>query len=278
MTDLEYKYGIVQGRLTVPPNNELQWFPKGCWREEFCVAKEIGFDFIELIDEREYNADNPIWSKTGRLEIIETAKRYKQKNYSICCDYIINHALHEDPFKKTADHLHKFFETAIELGCEIAILPLLEKSDLNTKSSERMLPILKSLSQSVSGSGIIICLETLMEGKELNNFLQEINEEDIKCVFDTGNRVIKNKNIFEEISVLSNWIKHVHLKDKNELGQNVILGTGLVNFYDIFKELKKISYNGSLAFETTRGIYPEKTATFHLEMCKFLAEEVSSVK
>ena len=40
----ELKLGICQGRLTLPPNNELQWFPQEKWEREFEIAKSIGLN------------------------------------------------------------------------------------------------------------------------------------------------------------------------------------------------------------------------------------------
>ena len=44
-----FSYGIVQGRLTI--SDELQKFPQSNWKNEFKVAKNLGFDFIELLVE-----------------------------------------------------------------------------------------------------------------------------------------------------------------------------------------------------------------------------------
>ena len=52
---IPYNLGICQGRLTMPPNGELQWFPEQKWINEFKIAKNLGYDFIELLVEREHN-------------------------------------------------------------------------------------------------------------------------------------------------------------------------------------------------------------------------------
>ncbi|WP_300407305.1 hypothetical protein [uncultured Psychrobacter sp.] len=44
-----------------------------------------------------------------------------------------------------------------------------------------------------------------------------------------------------------------HLKDKNFLGKNVVIGSGKVNFTSIFKSLNKIDYKGNFVFENNRG-------------------------
>ena len=68
-------FGIVQGRLLRSPPGELQWFPGEDWSKEFHIAKNLGISFIELIAEREYNPNNPLWSEEGRKEIKEFLKK-----------------------------------------------------------------------------------------------------------------------------------------------------------------------------------------------------------
>ena len=64
---------------------------------------------------------------------------------------------------------------------------------------------------------------------------------------------------YKEILNLKKYIWHIHLKDKNWRGQNVILGSGSVNFNFIFNAIKKIKYKGKYTFETNRGNKPIKT-------------------
>ena len=45
---------------------------------------------------------------------------------------------------------------------------------------------------------------------------------DIQITFDTGNFYLKNKNVFENLIKYYPHINHIHLKDRNKLGENVI--------------------------------------------------------
>ena len=50
----------------------------------------------------------------------------------------------------------------------------------------------------------------------------------------------KEHKQYLEILKLKKKIIHIHLKDKNFFGQNVIIGKGNVNFTSIFRSLKKL--------------------------------------
>ena len=83
-----------------------------------------------------------------------------------------------------------------------------------------------------------------------------VNKKNLFVVYDTGNRLKKGKLQYNEIIKLKKKIIHVHLKDKNFKGQNVVLGSGAVDFSYVFKALNKIKYKGMFAFETNRGDNP----------------------
>jgi len=266
-------FGIVQGRLTVPPVGLLQWFPQDSWQGEFSTAERIGIQFIELLTERQFNPDNPFWTEQGRAELKVVNEKTGRWLYSSCTDYIIDHSLLDDPKGETRKHVKQFLAASADLGCKVAVFPLLEQSDLNTSTADAMAPLIQEFARQAAESDILICIESLMEGKHLKSFLELVNEPNVKCVFDTGNRVVDNPDLVPEIRLLGDWIAHVHIKDKNASGANVLLGTGLVNFAEVFQALREIGYDGPLVFETTRGTDPAETAIFHMATCNFFSHE-----
>ena len=39
----------------------LQYFPQNNWENEFKIANKLGFKYLELFSERNFNDRNPIW-------------------------------------------------------------------------------------------------------------------------------------------------------------------------------------------------------------------------
>ena len=99
----------------------------------------------------------------------------------------------------------------------------------------------------------MIAIESIADPSILREILDEINNKKFGCVYDTGNRANQLNNQDLEIIHLSKYINHVHLKDKDLNKNNVVLGTGIVDFKKIFFALKKIDYKGYCSFETNRG-------------------------
>lgn len=263
-------FGIVQGRLT--KSRQLQKFPRN-WQNEFALIKKTKLGFIELLDERKLNKFNPLTYKDGFKIIDKTIKKYKINKYSICTDYIINNNLFSKKNEKTLKHVERLINLSIKHKYKIFILPLLEASEINKNNWETAVKILKDISNRINNSNIVLCLETILNAKDLVRFLKKINKNNIKCVFDTGNRILISNSLKDEILKLNKYIGHVHIKDKNQKNINVILGTGNVNFKEVFSALKKINYKGKFTFETNRGSDPLNTAIFNEFFCKFFIQE-----
>ncbi len=268
------KFGIIQGRLTQSPPGCLQWFPQQEWRSEFAKASELGISFIELIAEINHNPKNPIWSNDGIKEIKETANDKKIVINSLCNDFIIeNCILNKDTIKQNINLL----DQCKKLGIKKYIMPFFNESEINADNIEKFLKPLNIIADMANEYGIVISLETILTGKELLYLLDTLDNRNINVVFDTGNRIAFGHNLSEDIELLSNKINHVHIKDKNTDNQNVILGTGLVNFSEVFISLKKINYQGPYVFETSRGRDPVKTAKYNMQIVDFFIENSKDV-
>ena len=273
MSFSKYKFGVTQGRLT--KSSELQRFPYEAWQLEFGNASEIGISYIELLSEENFNPNNPLWSSLGRAEIKNLCKNNKLDLYSIVCDYSIAHSLIDDFENNSCAHYTKnLFPAAYDLGCNIIVLPLMEESNIDAKNMYKFKNVLEYLSNEANNQNIKICLETHLKSSDIVDLLISINKENIKAVFDTGNRVLLDEDMYSEILTLKKYLKHVHIKDKNIEGNNVILGEGLVKFKDVFSALNKINYCGSLTFETQRGTEPIKTHKFSINLCNSFINDV----
>lgn len=265
------KFGIVQGRLVKAPPGCLQWFPQKSWESEFYLASALGYDYIELIAEREQNDNNPLWSEQGVKRIKDLTVENGLSLHAFCTDYIIDHSLSDDAC--VFDHTVKLLSRGKSLGVQKLILPMFEKSEVNERNSDKYLDVIKELASVANRSNISLCLETILNGKELLNFLRTLDSNNVGCVFDTGNRVAFGHNIYSDIKLLGDKIYHVHIKDKNEDNENVLLGTGKVNFYKAFESLAAIGYKGPYTFETFRGINPVNTARYNKMLAEFFINE-----
>jgi sugar phosphate isomerase/epimerase len=260
------RFGMVQGRLTQSPSGCLQWFPQDSWEDEFSTASSIGVNYIELIAEVQHNSENPIWTDGGISKIKQLVKDNDLTLHALCNDYIVEHSfLGEDVVQQNIDLL----EQGKKLGVEKYIMPFFESSELTTENMQEYIEPLKRIAKVADDAGIMVCLETILTGSELLKLLGLIDMPNVKAVYDTGNRVAFGHDLAGDIRLLGDAIAHVHIKDKNSVNENVLLGTGLVNFESVFYALNDINYAGPYTFETTRGSNPINTAKYNMNLVNF---------
>lgn len=265
------KFGMVQGRLIKSPNNQLQWFPQPYWEGEFLVAGAAGFEYIELLAEREHNARNPIWTDEGVEKLKKVAALSGLSLPVFCNDYIIDHKLSDN--RACLQQNLKLIERGAYIGCRKYLLPMFEQSELTLSNLSSYIDPIRKIAEACAAADIELCLETILSGTDLIEALAKIDRPDIGVVFDTGNRVAFGHDLGSDIRLLGKRITHMHIKDKNAANQNVVLGTGLVNFQEVFEALAAIGYDGLYTFETNRGKNPTRTAIFNKQLVTYFHAE-----
>ncbi|RXJ89454.1 hypothetical protein CRV01_08230 [Arcobacter sp. CECT 8983] len=264
------KFGIMQGRLSPSINGELQCFPFGKWENEISFLSKAHLDFIEFFIDEEFNNENPLNSNMGIERLKKNLDLHNSEVYSICFNYMIKHSLNEEP--KVKESLFSLIENHKLLNYKIIVLPFYELSEINVDNLESYRQVITEILELAKRKDILVALETNIEAVQLNEYINSFNSKNLGVVYDTGNRVTFKVSLQEEIRVLKDKIFHVHLKDKNDKG-NVLIGTGSVDFYEVFSALDEIKYKKNFVFESQRGIDPVNTAYNQLSYIKFIKKE-----
>lgn len=264
--------GIMQGRLLPKDKKKYQVFPSETWEEELEVCKKSGFSAIELLFDVDTYYDNPILDKKGRDRIIELSHSEGVSISSVCADFFKKYGLFQksQPTKEgNIFLLEQLIEACNSIQCKTILIPLVDEASIcNRKDKEDLIEVIKLVDGLLKRSEVNLCFETTLRWPEMVEFVEEVCHPNIKIYYDIGNSAYLKYDPAEEIRKLSKWIGGVHIKDRNENGDNVVLGTGLVDFVACFMSLKEINYEGSYILETTLGENPIETAKTHLEFVK----------
>lgn len=267
--NLKRKYiGIVQGRLTF--SKQLQKFPKNPFKE-FLLASKLGYEFIELITERKFNKKNPIWSQSGRKLLKESAKKNSLKLLTACDDFIISNGFN----KKYLIYAKKLIKFLAELNINKFILPLEGKAQVSQYNLKKTIFYLNKISRICYDNNIsYLLIESNCDFKIFKKIKNSVDKKNVFFLYDLGNRLALYPNVHQDILKFNNNIKSIHLKDKNNHGENVVIGKGNVNFNIAFKAIKKISQkNLSFAFENNRGNNPILSAKKNITLFKKLIKK-----
>lgn len=253
--------GIVQGRLT--KTDELQQFPNDCWENEFELARKAGYAAIELFRDKFYNVANPLWNPDDDVKQLCHVAMINGVGIRSVCDDFVQQCCWEELTAEQYSLLVDLLVKASRIGASIVVYPLFVKADISTdKQRKAFVRYIKPLSAIASQLGVKIALEISQNAEMLYNLFCDIDSPSVGLCLDTGNLYASRISAIEILQEkrLHPYLYHVHLKDRDSVLNNVIPGTGCVDFTAIFKELFEIGYNGTLVTETNRGENPINTA------------------
>jgi L-ribulose-5-phosphate 3-epimerase len=133
-----------------------------------------------------------------------------------------------------------------------------EESDPNfAKLFKRICQIADLFSQ----RGISLGFETGQETADtLSQFLKKLNRPTVGVNFDPANMILYAKgDPIAALRTLAPWLKQCHIKDANltqvpgTWGEEVVVGTGQVNWKSFFATLGEVKFDGDLCIEREAG-------------------------
>ena len=253
----KYSIGVMQGRLTPPKRRGIQFFPFEEWEEEFKKAAELGLDEIELIFDLERYEENPLWTDRGIWRINLLKERFGIIISHICADFFMRRPffrVEEKIRRENIRILERLVFQAAKIGAKSIEIPLLDNSSLKTKEEEELLVCaIEECIWPAVGLGITISLETDLPPEQFRQLLERFSSHLVRAVYDSGNSSSLGYDPYEEVTVLWDYIRNVHVKDRIFGGSTVPLGTGSANFAKLFMGLKKINYQGGFTLQAARG-------------------------
>ena len=244
-------------------------FAEGTLKEKMQLAKDAGFDGIELsLDETgEVSLES---TEEDLLRVKGYAKEIGIELYSIASGlyWTYNYtSANSDNRKKAMEITKKQLEVAHTLGCDtILVVPGAVEVAFDPGevveydvAYERAQNALKALAPYAEKLGVSIGVENvwnrfLLSPMEMARFIDEIGSDHVGSYFDVGNVLFMG---YPEhwIKVLSKRIKKVHFKDfRRDAGNGNLCGfvdllAGDVNWPEVMKELEKIGYDGWVSAE-----------------------------
>lgn len=120
---------------------------------------------------------------------------------------------------------------------------------------------LSEVAELFGAQGIALGLETGQEtAVALRVFLQKVDRPNLGVNFDPANMILYDKgNPIEALRTLGPWIRQVHIKDGRRTkepgtwGEEVVAGTGEVNWPAFFTTLQQVGFKGDLCIEREAG-------------------------
>ncbi len=247
----------MQGRALPQIGDRLQYFPEN-WKDEFPLIDKLGFSGIEWIYDAISENSNPISNELGRNEMLGLSKKYGVDLENIVFDWFMTYPLLTNENLSTGAKIKKLkslIQISSNLNFKRIIFPILEKNNISTKlKQEQFIDIFKKhITADLNSYDIEINLESSLPGNDELFVLDQINHDKVKLCFDMGNSASYGYEPDETINMISHYLSSVHIKDRKKNGPSVPLGTGDVDFKQVFHSLKDTGFNGPISFQVYRN-------------------------
>jgi len=125
----------------------------------------------------------------------------------------------------------------------------------------KLLARIASVADLFASHGLSIAFETGQEdASSLARFMGRLNRSNAGVNFDPANMILYDKgDPVAALHTLAPWIRQVHIKDATRTrtpgtwGEEVVVGTGQVDWPAFFRALRDIDFRGHLCFEREAG-------------------------
>lgn len=272
----------------------------GSWQERLLLAKQLGFDFIEMsIDETDERLERLDWSNDERREVREAIHNTGIKILSICLSGHRRFPFGSKDQSKRTKAL-ELMGKAINLASDIGVRTIqLAGYDVyyETKTVHSRECFIRNLKKAVAMAAakeVVLSIEIMDDPfmNSISKFLKikkQIASPYLQVYPDIGNLSAWPENdVGYELEKGIDHISAIHLKDTLAVTEDfsgkfkeVPFGSGCVDFLGCFKILKRLDYNGPFLIEMwsenseTPEIEIEKAKTF---LFPYLKEAGYSVK
>ena len=165
-------------------------------------------------------------------------------------------------WEKNWENVQATVELSAKLGLKVVtfhagFLP----HDQKDPTFEKLLGRIRQIAKCFAGKGITVSCETGQEtAPALKAFLEHLNEPNVAVNFDPANMLLYGSgDPVEGLRTVGKWVKGVHVKDAvptktpGTWGDEVVVGTGKVDWPAFFKTLADINFDGWLCLEREAG-------------------------
>jgi sugar phosphate isomerase/epimerase len=116
---------------------------------------------------------------------------------------------------------------------------------------------IRAVAQHCQGNGQHFLMETGQETPTtMSRMIRDVSMPNLAVGLDTANLILYGKaNPVDAVDILGSHVRSVHAKDgkwptnPSELGQEVLIGKGLVDFKAVFTKLHGLGYQGAITIE-----------------------------
>jgi hexulose-6-phosphate isomerase len=241
--------------------------PDTSWREKLEIARDAGFDFIEIsVDETDLRLSRLDWNQEERISLVKDIAETGVRIPSMCLSGHRKFPLGSEDSairEKALEIMKKAIELAVDLGIRNIQLAGYDvyytAGNVNTRLN--FLNGLKQATAWASKAEVMLSME-IMDHPLMNSisrfleYAEEISSPWFTVYPDVGNLSAWGNDVEKEFTRGIHKVSAIHLKDTlavsgvfNGKFKEVPFGEGCVDFPLFFSILKKLNYQGPFLIE-----------------------------
>lgn len=251
------RIGFMQGRLSPQINGKIQAFPWQSWESEFVIGGRENFELIEWTLDEDRLHENPLLLDSGQERILELSRTSGMQLVSLTGDCFMQAPFWKAPEtrrRSLLQDLGSILGACAAVGIRYVVIPLVDNGRLeNDAQRQSLLDGLLPLVPWLLKHEIAIVFESDYPPEVLAELITSLPDSSFGINYDIGNSASLGFDPAAEILAYGNRIRNVHVKDRMLGGTTVPLGTGAADFPLVFRELKRIGYQGDFILQTVRA-------------------------
>jgi len=232
-----------------------------CWLERLQLAKQLGFDFVEMsVDESDARLARLSWNRQQRLQLVNAIAETGVRVPSMCLSAHRRFPLgsEDDAVREKAlEIMRKAIGFAQDVGIRVIQLAGYDVyyQQANDETRRRFREGLKQSIVMASRAQVTLAME-IMDYPLMNSiskalgYTHYLNNPWFQIYPDLGNLSAWDNDVQLELEAGKGHIVAVHVKDTRP-GEfkNVPFGSGVVDFERCFRTLKQTGYSGPYLIE-----------------------------
>ncbi len=235
--------------------------PNYDWKDIYSMAKDLGFDGIEVREIRSEFSRSPFSPENCE----STAKKLKQIRLEVPCLSTGCVLSETEKSEENIAEITEYMKVASTLGASY-IRILADRTPAPTKEIDDRLVVeeIRKLIPFARENNIILLVETngvYADTKRLKKLLDEINDNSVQALWDTHHPYrFFGEQPSQTIENIGEYIRYTHIKDsvmENGEVKYKMMGKGDIPVIDIINALKTINYNGYMTLEWVKRWAPE---------------------
>jgi L-ribulose-5-phosphate 3-epimerase len=232
-----------------------------CWRERLQLAKELGFDFVEMsVDETDARLARLDWCAEQRLALVSAVAETGVRVPSMCLSAHRRFPLGSEDNATRAEGLaimSKAIQFAQDTGIRVIQLAGYDVyyQQANDETRRRFRDGLKESVDMASRAQVTLAME-IMDYPLMNSiskalgYAHYLNNPWFQLYPDIGNLSAWDNDVQMELQAGIGHIVAVHIKDTRPgVFKNVPFGAGVVDFERCFRTLEESGYRGPYLIE-----------------------------